>query len=570
LGITATLALLAILLLCIWLYSFSYAGFQNTILHIIDKPHIRQAFEQALPPARFACIQKAAIGLSSMLLLLNTWLLWCTHTYNKLYNRLRQVCRLTGQKCRYALTFNSKAIAYGWYALLLSVTIACVYVMAVYPITIDEAVTYVLFSSKGPLFAVGYYPAANNHVLYSLITTAFVKLPLLPVLALRLSLLPGTLLLLLSVTYLVKKHAGEQWVLPALLLLVTTPAYINYSVFARGYIYVMLFTALALCLVAGFAKNNISRQRCIAFTLVHVLGCYTVLTYLYFMLPLYGVLILVCLRQKQYVRIRQLLVSAVVVALLVLLLFTPVLVTTGMQAAITLGKQQLQPSFQQQLAQLYDAVTFNISASVQMSVLLLAIAAGLMYKYGYRPLLYNNWLWVFAGCMLFMLVLLFVFNKRSMERNWVHLAVILPVTLAVLAARLYRPATVVLMGMAIVVCGINLVAFFRQTTFLQFYQFAKDNRQTAQLLHASHAKKVFFDEVYIKPMLDFYDHTNGMTGTHYYTNDKDFLYAAPFNVAEGYDFIIQINNDSHVVIPPQYRLAQKAINYTVWQLKAMP
>lgn len=566
----ATLLLLGIWLLTLWLYGFSYPAFETAILQVLHKPHIQQAFEQALPPARFALIQQIALACSSLLLLLHTWLVLRTNTYKHASRLLLYAYNFAIQHLQYTLSFQHKKLRYGWYILLTLVIAACTFCMAIYPITIDEAVTYILFSSKGPLFAIGYYPAANNHILYSLLTTAFVHLPLSPVVALRLSLLPGTLLLLLTVTYLVKKQAGEKWVLPALLLLVSTPAFINYSIFARGYIYVMLFVALSLCIASGFTQHTISRKRWIAFILVQVLGCYTVLTYLYCMLPLLGALLLGCLLQKQYKRIIQLVVATILIAIGVIVLFTPVLITTGMQAAIILSKEQLHLNPQQQLLQLYDAVTFNVSANVYMSVLLLAGTLLLTYQYGYQKLLQHSWLLTFVACILFMLVLLLVLHKRSMERNWVHLAVIVPVTSVVFAGSIIKVRTSLAITVSIAICSINLLAFFGQTSFLRFYRFACDNKQTAALLHSHHGKKIFFDEVYIKPMLDFYDQTNGVTNVQYYTNDKDFLYAAPFNEAEGYDFIIQINNDSRITIPPQYRLAQKACNYTVWQLKPMP
>ncbi len=566
----ATLLLLGIWLLALWLYGFSYPAFETAILQVLHKPHIQQAFKQALPPSRFALIQQAALACSSLLLLLHVWLVLRTNAYIHVSRSIPYTYKFVIRHLQYTLIFQHKGLRYTWCALLMLVVGACICWMVVYPITIDEAVTYILFSSKGPLFAVGYYPAANNHILYSLLTTAFVQMPLSPVVALRLSLLPGTILLLLTVTYLVKKQAGEKWVLPALLLLVSTPAFINYSIFARGYIYVMLFVALSLCIVSGFTQHTISRKRWMAFILMQVLGCYTVLTYLYYLLPMLGALLLAGLLQQQYKRIRQLIMVAILIAIGIVVLFIPVLITTGMQAAITLGKEQLHLNLQQQLLQLYDAVTFNVSANVYMSVLLLAGTLLLMYQYGYRPLLQRSWLLTFATCILFMLVLLLVLDKRSMERNWVHLAVVVPVTLVVFAGNVIKVRTPLAITVSIAICGINLIAFFRQTSFLRFYQFSGDNKQTAALLHSHHAKKIFFDEVYIKPMLDFYDQTNGITNVQYYTNDKDFLYAAPFNEAEGYDFIIQINNDSRITIPPQYRLAQKACNYTVWQLKPTP
>jgi hypothetical protein len=54
-----------------------------------------------------------------------------------------------------------------------------------FPVYIDEASTYIDYTSKGLWISLSKYYEPNNHVFFSLIVTLFQKLPIDPLLAMR-------------------------------------------------------------------------------------------------------------------------------------------------------------------------------------------------------------------------------------------------------------------------------------------------------------------------------------------------------------------------------------------------
>ena len=162
-----------------------------------------------------------------------------------------------------------------------------VYYASTMPVTYDEAWTYLYFTINSPIASVTFYPASNNHILFSLISNFTSLIPFLsPLFAFRISsvVISSLSWSLLFIGF--KKWTGEK---PALLITAVSSMLfmsVYYSYMARGYALVILFFILASISVWNLFSNNNSRQYWILYVLTNVLGCYTMPSFLFVLAPL--------------------------------------------------------------------------------------------------------------------------------------------------------------------------------------------------------------------------------------------------------------------------------------------
>ncbi len=162
-----------------------------------------------------------------------------------------------------------------------------VYYASTMPVTYDEAWTYLYFTINSPIASVTFYPASNNHILFSLVSNFTSLIPFLsPLLAFRIS-----SIVISSVSWSLlyvglKKWTGEK---PALLMTALSSMLfmsVYYSYMARGYALVILFFVLASFSVWNLLSKNNTRQYWILYVLTTVLGGYTMPSFLFVLAPL--------------------------------------------------------------------------------------------------------------------------------------------------------------------------------------------------------------------------------------------------------------------------------------------
>lgn len=148
------------------------------------------------------------------------------------------------------------------------------------PVQYDEAYTYLAFASRPLNKALSDYHLPNNHLLHTLFVHLSTRLLGEGILAIRLpALLAGGLLVpaayLLS-SKLYNRFAGYS----AAMLVAVTPILVDYSINARGYTLVALFTLLTWCL-GVYVTTHVNSFAWLLIGLVGACGFYTVPVFLY-------------------------------------------------------------------------------------------------------------------------------------------------------------------------------------------------------------------------------------------------------------------------------------------------
>jgi len=208
------------------------------------------------------------------------------------------------------------------------------YYISFYPIYIDEAFTFVNFTSKGIINSLTEYPEPNNHVLFSLISNLFYHFPFSSIINLRLpNILLGLSTSVLFYLFLKKLFNHTTAIIPHIIL---TFSYVLtfYSVFARGYMLIIFFTLVcAICLYKISCKYEL--KYLVLFSICSILGFLSVPIFLYVYASLFIYLIGLYWRKK--INNKQLLMSNVSIVIFTTLLYLPIILKNGL-GAITNNK----------------------------------------------------------------------------------------------------------------------------------------------------------------------------------------------------------------------------------------
>ena len=210
------------------------------------------------------------------------------------------------------------------------------YWMLALPITHDEASTYVNFSGRGLLYAMGYYTAPNNHILNSVLSFFTCKIPVKDTLALRIPSFLAGMSAVAALWFFLRRYSASPllslciWGIYSSMFFLT-----DYGVMARGYSFVLLFFILAYSSVLSLCKNDTNEfkfQWLLVFTMASIAGFYAIPTYLYAhsaLCLIYGV--------YNYKNIKSLVVFArvnLLIIAVVMLLYLPVVMISGLDSLI--------------------------------------------------------------------------------------------------------------------------------------------------------------------------------------------------------------------------------------------
>jgi hypothetical protein len=270
---------------------------------------------------------------------LGLFIAFCVFYLNKIRNYIKCF-----KKALYQIIFSFKrywANIPGWERRIFLVTFAGIFIFRFYwmltlPITHDEASTYVNFSGRGLLYAMGYYTAPNNHILNSVLAFFTCKIPVKDTLALRIPTFLAGISAVAALWFLLRRYSASPflslciWGIYSYMFFLT-----DYGVMARGYSFVLLFFILAYYAVLSLCKNETNEYKfhwLLVFTMASIAGFYAIPTYLYAHATLcliYGV--------YNYKNIKSLLIFARVNLLIiaaVMLLYLPVVLISGLDSLI--------------------------------------------------------------------------------------------------------------------------------------------------------------------------------------------------------------------------------------------
>ncbi len=149
-----------------------------------------------------------------------------------------------------------------------------------YPVRYDEAYTFIKFSSRPIRYILTDYSAPNNHIFHSLLVSFFYQLFGMHLWALRLPALLSGILSVVAAFLAGKKLYGNTAGILAAAGIALSPMMIDFSVNARGYSLVCLFSLLGLWLATEIIHNS-RFLTWLLLVLVCGLGFYTIPIFLY-------------------------------------------------------------------------------------------------------------------------------------------------------------------------------------------------------------------------------------------------------------------------------------------------
>lgn len=166
--------------------------------------------------------------------------------------------------------------------LVLIATIVSVYYALTLPVSFDEACTYLLFTREGLMETITNYPAPNNHVFYSVLTSISTTLPFGSILfKIRMTSIIINILTLLALYKFAVTFFSRNFGLLLVGFYAGLFLTIYYSYMARGYGLVNLFFVACLYYTFKIINDDERQKNFLLFGLFSVLGLYTIPTFIY-------------------------------------------------------------------------------------------------------------------------------------------------------------------------------------------------------------------------------------------------------------------------------------------------
>lgn len=159
------------------------------------------------------------------------------------------------------------------------------------PAHTDEAVTWLQYASRGPLVALGYYSAPNNHILHSLLVSLFQLLPVKTLIAMRIPVLIEALLAQVLLHLLLRRFMGAWPAMLATVLAMCSYPLLYYGYSSRGYMLVVVAFIGAYWATISAATHG-DRRALTALALASLIGLCTMPSFLYPAALCYGFLLL--------------------------------------------------------------------------------------------------------------------------------------------------------------------------------------------------------------------------------------------------------------------------------------
>ncbi len=388
---------------CLWLWMSDYNSFTDTLLNASGKIDWRVYFETSvLPLHRFILLRYLISSLFAV---------WLAVSFG-LRNKLSTISIIIGDfvgflssniKNQINNTGNTEKIFLA--VLFIVFAIRGLYLMQHYELQYDEAWTYNHFISKG--FFISAVSPNNNHIFYTLIACITDYLPLEGKYCLRIPVLVGSFCSCLLFYTLARSLFGWRPAFTALAFFAFSPAVSQYSMYARGYIFQILFTVLALWSTLKISEGTKSPHYFwFIWTIANILGLYSVPTNAFVLILLDLFLLFYAIIGNKNI-LKPLFISNLCLALVAALLFFPFLLTGGLEilhtaAAIPQGESFL--SYQDKVSDWLLWGGGRGTAVYWFLISMVFFVSIIIYKYRKIPLLRNPLILV----LLFLLIPSFV------------------------------------------------------------------------------------------------------------------------------------------------------------------
>jgi hypothetical protein len=526
------------------LFTNDYTEFISWFLNRIHKPHLLKSASSFLSQQQFLMLRIVAVVLAFAVFGLLLF------TYKKRQFLLARITLLIDRSESVITGFFKNLVPAGKFHRALFFFLVTFYLIRTtisifyYPIDFDEADTYMLFSSQGPLVAATFYPLPNNHILFSIITSITSLLPVDPVYALRLPLLPIGFLVIISMFGFLKKHFTDAAALLGLSFFIAAYPLFIYSFLARGYLLLLFFYVVALYAIFELCFSNGHKKRhSYLLVLASVGGLYTIPSFLYALAGLYLFAFTALVLQKNNAAIVRLIKNGFVIGLLAAILYLPVLISIKW----SLLKPYMTPVYDRANTLNVFTTTFGYLSKTFLSpVDLLAVFFGCCFLIGSlflfrskRPL--NKAIVTFVLIQLILCIaVFFLFRQQFPAKPWMHFTVVVAFLATAIINLMLEKTTIrpVLLFLAIILLlssGTIASYFYKKENIATGYNSVA--KQCERLLIEQKVKEVYTGIPYYKTMIDYYALKNKLQVSLSNSRTTSRLYA-PFDPQKKYDLII--------------------------------
>ena len=310
-----------------------HTNFCHLFLNWIGKPNKETFFIEHILTVKKYNVLRIILGLGSLFLILfNIYILKKRFIiFFRISTLINEVIQMFCNQLIYISKFDS-LIKFTFYAILIVQLIYFTFQAIIFPISYDEAWTYLNFTSKSIITSMSYYPAPNNHVFFSTLTNLFEHFSIInPKIRIRLinvllSLILSFLFLKLLTTFFSKRVS-----LFILVLFIFSYPVALYSIQARGYLLLLMFSLLSIysCIQYLFVSK---RKQLFTYLIAVVLGFYTIPSYLYCFVSLQVFSLYYCVSKKQYIQLRNIIKYNCIAGLAVVILYSPIIFFNGISS----------------------------------------------------------------------------------------------------------------------------------------------------------------------------------------------------------------------------------------------
>lgn len=493
-----------ILASCLGLWLLNYEEFTTLVLETVHKEHWRPYFETTVfPPQHFHISRYLAIIFCFGWGLFAFWFSSKVRTASQfIYYFLQQSKSLLSHQ--YQLF---KPIEWRFFVGIMLLFIGRGLLQLYrYELQYDEAWTYNHFISNG--FIVSAISPNNNHILYSLLACFFDYLPIEAKYSLRLPVYIGGWATCGLFYCFVRRFWNWQWALIALAWFAFSPSICFYSMYARGYIFQIFFTILALWSTLKICSKAPSKYVWTIWILSQILGFYSVPTYAYVWLLLNSILFFFILTQQTDYW-RSWLIANTVVGFSLFLLFLPFIATHGLQTLLNIASNQAPQG--EQFIHYQDKVADWLLLGAGRLTPVYWFWCLLILMLGYTRLqqtshIQQKILEISCLFLLFPSLLNLSIGTQPPYRVWCFLAVFLGLVFPILGTQylIVRPSTRFLTLLILPLISFNIWRTEVHYAICWSAQLDKTNKKLAQIMLDKELPECYFFSNYDKPLLECY------------------------------------------------------------------
>lgn len=403
-------------------FSKDYEEFISWSLQLYGKSDKLQAFKSMLSPDRYAVIRINLLLFTGMYV---TALFYFRKKIDRLAAFLRDFFAFIFYNIyqQYAQTSITERLIFS-ISLVVITLLRFIYLLK-FPLNIDEAFSYVFFVSKGFAVTASYYPAPNNHILYNHLCVFSDFIFRDPLLVMKLPAFLAGVVLSGLIFVLFRKYFSFFVSYVLFLFFSFSPYIFYYSIHGRGYVLLIVCALVCMIGIVRAIEERYALYYWLLFILSAWAGFYTIPVFLFpfASFVVFGLVYSLWMRAGR--KIKELMLSSFIVAVLTLISYLPVLLLSG-PGAIT-GNAWVQPLSVQDyfaglpayLSEVNNQLWYIEQYGVVLTLLIVGGAILVLASSGRK-----QWALLLALVYLVPLALIMLKQLQPFHRVWTHLIIL--------------------------------------------------------------------------------------------------------------------------------------------------